>query len=218
MKKCDIVKDLMPSYIDGLTSKASNELVREHLKECPECKEYYEIMKEEIVSPYKIEKNKKELRPLRKWKKRIWKTAAATAAVCMIAFGGWTYYLQRTWLVDSSDVTISYGQVEGVTDLTIKPKKEGEHLTACFYDGNQYEAVIEAQKNNPFHRPLQKNAHVSFTYLDEDTINVEGKTIDLKGDEELKIKLADKTVKVNLKDFGNAEKWKDPNALQDLLD
>ena len=40
----------------------------------------------------------------------------------------------------------------------------------------------------------------------------------MKGDEELKIKFADKTVKVNLKDFGNAEKWKDPNALQDLLD
>lgn len=43
---CDIVRDLLPSYIDGLTSKTTNEAVNEHLRECAECCEALKRMKE----------------------------------------------------------------------------------------------------------------------------------------------------------------------------
>ena len=43
---CDIVRDLLPSYVDGLTSETTNEAVNEHLKECPECTEALKRMKE----------------------------------------------------------------------------------------------------------------------------------------------------------------------------
>lgn len=39
--KCDIVMDLLPLYHDKIASEASRRLVREHLKECPECRAYY---------------------------------------------------------------------------------------------------------------------------------------------------------------------------------
>lgn len=39
--KCDIVTDLAPLYHDKEASKASRRLVREHLRECPECRAYY---------------------------------------------------------------------------------------------------------------------------------------------------------------------------------
>ena len=39
--KCDVVTDLAPLYHDGVASKASRKLVKEHLRECPECKAYY---------------------------------------------------------------------------------------------------------------------------------------------------------------------------------
>ena len=39
--KCEIVTDLAPMYHDGVASEASRKLVREHLRECPECKKYY---------------------------------------------------------------------------------------------------------------------------------------------------------------------------------
>ena len=32
--KCEVIRDLFPSYIDGLTSEESNELIEEHLEEC----------------------------------------------------------------------------------------------------------------------------------------------------------------------------------------
>ena len=41
---CDVIKDLLPSYIDGLTSEASNEIIRAHLETCPDCKKTYNSM------------------------------------------------------------------------------------------------------------------------------------------------------------------------------
>jgi len=39
--KCDIVTDLAPLYRDGVASKASRRLVREHLSECHACRAFY---------------------------------------------------------------------------------------------------------------------------------------------------------------------------------
>lgn len=38
--KCSIVRELLPSYQDGLTSEETNEGIREHLAECRECRAY----------------------------------------------------------------------------------------------------------------------------------------------------------------------------------
>ena len=43
--KCEIIQDLLPSYIDGLTSEVSNQEIEVHLKECTECRRYLEEMK-----------------------------------------------------------------------------------------------------------------------------------------------------------------------------
>lgn len=43
---CNIVKDLIPLYIDGCCSKESERVVEEHLKDCSECKKLFEEMKE----------------------------------------------------------------------------------------------------------------------------------------------------------------------------
>ena len=42
MMECGIIKDLLPSYIDGLTSDVSNHMIEEHLEKCAECREYLE--------------------------------------------------------------------------------------------------------------------------------------------------------------------------------
>ena len=46
-KPCDVIQDLMPSYIDGILSEDSKALVEEHMGTCQECRKMLEIMKEE---------------------------------------------------------------------------------------------------------------------------------------------------------------------------
>lgn len=46
--KCDIIRDLLPSYSDKISSESTNELVNEHLKNCKECREILKNMNKEI--------------------------------------------------------------------------------------------------------------------------------------------------------------------------
>ena len=41
---CNIVKDLIPLYIDGCCSEESVAAVEEHINSCPQCKEIYECI------------------------------------------------------------------------------------------------------------------------------------------------------------------------------
>ena len=47
--KCEIIRDLLPNYLDGLTSQASNEAIEEHLETCAECRSCLDSMWEELV-------------------------------------------------------------------------------------------------------------------------------------------------------------------------
>lgn len=46
---CDIVRDLMPGYIDGVISEAGSSAVREHLEDCGECRRVFMEMKEDMA-------------------------------------------------------------------------------------------------------------------------------------------------------------------------
>ena len=47
-KDCKIVQDLLPNYIDNLTTKESNEFIENHIKECEDCKKVFENMKRKL--------------------------------------------------------------------------------------------------------------------------------------------------------------------------
>ncbi len=83
--KCNIVKDLLPLYCDKLTSQDSNEEIEKHLSECADCKAVYESMnkKEE-----KIEVPEKDVKPLKKVKKRTkLKIIATVLGTAVVLFG-----------------------------------------------------------------------------------------------------------------------------------
>lgn len=42
---CNIIRDLLPSYVDEITSEESNQMIEEHFKECEACKETYDSLK-----------------------------------------------------------------------------------------------------------------------------------------------------------------------------
>lgn len=70
MKECNIIKDLFPSYIDGLTNEETNQYIEKHLSTCEECKKILEEMKKDLkfeeTSP-----NSKEVKYIKKFNKKI---------------------------------------------------------------------------------------------------------------------------------------------------
>ena len=68
--KCEIIKDLLPSYIEKLTSDVTNEAVESHISECKDCKQILDDMKkDEVIS---IEEDQKEINYLKKVKHHTW--------------------------------------------------------------------------------------------------------------------------------------------------
>ena len=56
-KECDIVRDLLPLYVDNVVSDTSREIIEEHLSDCDGCKEYLKKLRdEELESHLKEEK------------------------------------------------------------------------------------------------------------------------------------------------------------------
>ena len=79
---CDVIQDLMPSYIDGILSEDSKVLVEEHMGTCQECRKMLEIMKEEQG------KEQNQMRSsaatLKKIRKKLIVRRVLTAAVAVI--------------------------------------------------------------------------------------------------------------------------------------
>ena len=105
--KCEIIKDLLPSYIDGLTSAESNSEIEEHLLTCQECTEALEQMKTEVDAE-NVELNKEMIKPFKKLNKRVIKAVLITLAVCIVIVGSYFYFFEIGWKVDSDDLNISY--------------------------------------------------------------------------------------------------------------
>lgn len=47
-QSCAVIQDLLPLYVEQLTSEETNQIIEEHLEECKSCKSLYISMKEEI--------------------------------------------------------------------------------------------------------------------------------------------------------------------------
>ena len=81
--KCDIIKDLLPSYIEGLTSETSNEEIEKHLAACEECRTFHQEMTGEIIEVLPVTE-KKELDYLKKVRKNYIRKAAITAGSVVV--------------------------------------------------------------------------------------------------------------------------------------
>ncbi len=47
--KCEVIRDLLPLYIEDICSKESRELIEEHLSNCEDCEEYKENISKNIL-------------------------------------------------------------------------------------------------------------------------------------------------------------------------
>lgn len=69
-KDCKIVQDLLPNYIDNLTTTESNEFIEDHLKDCKDCSKVLENMKNDLKTDDE-KKDKKVINFIKKYNKKM---------------------------------------------------------------------------------------------------------------------------------------------------
>ena len=83
---CNIVKDLIPLYIDGCCSEESRKIVEEHIKDCDECKKLFEDMKSssEVIT---VSQSPKTFSKLNDWKASVLQSVLLFVSFSLITIG-----------------------------------------------------------------------------------------------------------------------------------
>ena len=61
--KCEIIRDLLPVYCDGLASEETRAAVDRHVAECDDCRERLRLMREAV-----LDVPKPDIQPMKKIK------------------------------------------------------------------------------------------------------------------------------------------------------
>ncbi len=69
-RECKIIQDLLPSYIENLTTKETKAYIEEHLEKCQNCKQVLERMKQEFNLNI-TKKDNREVKYIKKFNKKI---------------------------------------------------------------------------------------------------------------------------------------------------
>ena len=182
---CELIQDLFPSYIDGLTSDVTNEIVEEHIAECEDCRNRLEAMKEPSVqfmnSQYKEEID--FLKKTRKKNQRILFGSIILSIVMIVGvlaakiffIGSHVYSemvacditvdgnrLSITGVIADKSLSISsvkYEEMDGVVTVSFKAVKKSP-----FYQG-EFQSEYEACEN------------ITQVCLDERIVWAQGETI-----------------------------------------
>lgn len=103
---CDIVRDLLPLYHDGVVSDATKAAVEHHLSTCAECRAENEMYNEKIPLQQVERQNSgdKFLEFVHKRKlKRIFITVLCSALTCILLIGAWFMLTQAPMVYDEYD-------------------------------------------------------------------------------------------------------------------
>lgn len=113
--KCDMIRDLLPSYIENLTSSYSNEEIERHLESCEACRQFHKEMSDDIgFGMPVIDKEEAErvnyLKKVKRMNKR--KLILSISAVLLLAAATiWLFAIGTK--VSSKDVDIVYKKMGG---------------------------------------------------------------------------------------------------------
>ena len=223
--ECGIIKDLFPSYIDGLTSDESNHMIEEHLEKCTECREYLEAMKSEITSGKYAEINKvqakAEIRAFKKLRRIMFYAVIITLFIVALLCGVYEAYFCVGASTLSSDVEITYENVDGVVRIGFVPQKDNIYIGGGFgvsepsVDGEEEKLLLVNYHVNPLKNQMdyqvnmvnamrQKAFYLDYIFIDEDTVLCTDQYagfVRLKGDEKLAVEYGDKTVVITVNDL-----------------
>ncbi len=136
---CQIVQDLLPNYIENLTSDITNQAIEEHISGCQECNELINILSAEITT--KKFAPKRELKFLKKIK--LTKLIAAISCILLALILSYLLYASEYKFINDKQV-LSDGITQYISDNPHKvldayvlETKEVDGVLIAFFKDNK---------------------------------------------------------------------------------
>lgn len=156
MKKisCNIVRDVLPLYLDDVVSDETKEMVEEHLKSCEACKKEATIMKQDVILPINQNTQLAEAKVLKNLKIKIRRRKIAVGIISAIS--AVTVIVSLLLFLTFSKSYIPYD------DTQFEIAELNGNIYACYY-GNAFGGSV-------VHNPIsidsgeEKNVVVFYSY------------------------------------------------------
>lgn len=153
---CAIVEDLLPAYMEGLTSAETNAAVEAHLASCPACAAKRAAMgAEEGPSPEEAAETAREVDYLKAVRRRSRRRVAAavlgTLAVLMIGFAAMIFVVGEP--LDPDGVAVS-GFVQGDGVLQISPSSTASGIAFWGWTVEDRDGVVSITARSVLASPL----------------------------------------------------------------
>ncbi|MDD1502791.1 zf-HC2 domain-containing protein [Lysinibacillus sp. CNPSo 3705] len=219
----DIFKDLVPSYIEKLTSEETTRQMKKHMSECEECKKYVMEMQEGFLveNTREINKGKESIDYLKKVRfknrRKIFVVAGSLLAFFLIISVSYYFLFVHMWIADENNVQKNIQRHGTTVTLTFQTKSNNRYLLAMEDSRNNkykdeiiiYESWnILADKKWNFFSELAKShrdgVNITYTFLDENTLLLNnGEEKELSDEDKIKIQFKNNTEEIRLKDLYN---------------
>ncbi len=189
---CNVTRDLLPNYIEHLTSEETNIEIEEHLSDCEECMKIKEAM-EEGRTPENIE-TEKDKNLFKQIKKRITRKVIGVIVICAAAIAAYALLTQiplKRLSADDIRISVDDFKVDSDSCEIIDTRDEDDdynlvgirfkdynYCESWFGDVEDYDEWIK----NTSVFVVSMNSDYQLRYLNESVINQNGETIMYIGD------------------------------------
>ena len=214
----NIFKDLVPNYIEHLTSKETNKQMEHHMEHCEECRLFFNNMKQELTIETRQEQKNEEqsidaFKKVRiKNRKKIVTIILTLLAAFILIMISYYFLFIHMWLADSKDIQTTVTHQGNTVTMIFKTENKDHYLILPSSErpAKGYEdSLLVYEKRNDFSKiatVLQKGTSLTYTFINENTLLLpNGKEHKLTDSDIIQIKYKDKIQKIPLKELYQTE-------------
>ena len=165
---CEVIRDLLPSYIDELTSETTNRLIREHMENCADCRTVYASMRLPEGEPERNIQEQKEIDFLKKNKKRNRRIVLGSIAGALLLIA--LVLCMRVFLIGNSDERqwdAANLQIEG-NNLSFEAVPTGSASAIAGLTFTEEDGVVSVKARSVLASPLYPgNCHGEYAASEE---------------------------------------------------
>ena len=169
---CEVIQDLMPSYIDGLTSPVTSRVVEEHVEGCEKCRKMLEHMRQPDGTPESTTElpDRQEIDFLKKTRKRtrgvMLGSIAAALVIVVLALAGKAFLLGSP---AGAEAAVCNLDIDGnVVSVTASAISDNQAVSSVHFE--EMDGVVSVSFRTVAKSPIHKgNYQAEYTASEEIT-------------------------------------------------
>ncbi|WP_461809713.1 DUF4825 domain-containing protein [Faecalimonas sp.] len=170
---CDVIEDLLPLYIEQLTSDCTKEMIEEHIETCEKCREKLERMREPSICE-RNDEEEMEIDFLKKtkrgYRKKIGISMMLVLVLCILVFLGKTFIVGEKV---SPELIVNHIDVKD-NEITVQATSIVEDIKIKNIDFKEKDGILELTYRGV--RSVTKDTTIPY----EKTYSAKGKIKEIK--------------------------------------